>query len=192
MSNIQLPSGLVDENTEVFSHNGEPMALHNGQAKKLFELPLTILRILNEDLKNNESAETALTLAGYTNEAERLKKYCVCRFGSIDASPDIVNGKLGKSEHYDCGFRGSCAMEGIVCGELFVNGHVLTPFEVRMIKSLSTEELLPVVAETLQVSMTTFEIRKKLLFEKLKVQTRSGMVSAAYKLGILNAAPCIN
>jgi hypothetical protein len=38
MTNIQIPSGIIDENIELFSTTGKMMALHNG-AVKTFDLP---------------------------------------------------------------------------------------------------------------------------------------------------------
>jgi hypothetical protein len=190
MTNIQTPPGLLDENTELFSLHGEPMGLHSGKVKALFELPISIIDTIEADLADNPAAVMALELAGYTSRAEKIKKYTVCRFGSFDNDPDIKDGQLTASEYYDCGHRGTCAMEGIVCSSLRVNGRVLSPFETQMIKHLSTEETLPAVAELLQVSFTTFEVKKKVLYEKLGVATRAGMVGMAYKLNILQVAAC--
>lgn len=190
MANIQIPPGLLDENVELFSHNGEAMATHEGKVKYLFELPISFLDAIQADLDDNPAADLALELAGYTSRAEKLKKYATCSFGNFDNAPDFKEGKLMNSEHYDCGYRGSCPMEGIVCNSVWVNGRVLSPFEIRMIEKLATEKTLPVIAEELEVSMNTFETRKKILFQKLKVMTRARMVTVAYNLRILNVESC--
>lgn len=185
MTNIPLPPGLIDENIELFSQENKAMALFKGRVVSLFELPLPILRIITEELVSNEPAFLALQLAGYETLDKQLEKFTVCRFGSFDHLPDYSQGQLAKSEYHDCGYRGECSMEGIVCSSLWVNGRVVSPFETRMIQLLASEDVLPVVAEKLQISLTNFETRKKVLFEKLGVATRAGMVSAAYKIGVL-------
>ena len=190
MTNIQIPPGLFGEDVEVFSRNGEAMALHQGSVKSFFELPQEIIDVFRDDLQQNAAATMALELAGYDDPDDKLLKYCICRFGGFDQSPDFAGGTLNSSEHYECGHRGSCSMEGIVCGTLILNGRAITPFEIRMMKLLATEDTLPVVAGLLEVSMTTFELRKKLLFEKLGVMTRAGMVAAAYDCQILKPAVC--
>lgn len=191
MTNIQkFPAGLIDNNVELFSFNEEPMAIHMGQTKNLLDLPCDIINLIDEDLISNEPAYVALDLAGYTTKEAKLKKYAVCRFGNLDNTPDIQDGKLTRSEYYNCGFRGECPMEGIVCSSLWVNGRVLSPFETEMIKELATELTLPAIASNLKISLNNFETRKKVLFEKLKVQTRAGMVAAAYQNQILIPVSC--
>ena len=185
-----IPSGLCDNNVELFSHNGEAMATHEGRVKFLFELPIHILDTIQADLEDNPAAELALELAGFTSRAEKLNKYTTCRFGNFDNAPDFKDGQLSNSEHFNCGFRGSCPMEGVVCGSIKVNGRTISPFEIKMIEFLATEKTLPVIAEDLKISMNTFETRKKVLFQKLKVLSRAKMVSVAYNKGILTAAVC--
>ncbi|MBC5835783.1 hypothetical protein G6N05_05235 [Flavobacterium sp. F372] len=190
MTNIQIPSGLLDNNVELFSHNGEAMATHEGRVKFLFELPIHILDTIQADLEDNPSAGLALELAGYTSKAEKLNKYTTCRFGSFDTAPDFKDGQLANSEHFNCGYRGSCPMEGVVCGSILINGRTISPFEVRMIEMLATERTLLVIAEDLKISMNTFETRKKVLYQKLKVLSRPKLVAVAYEKGILTAPAC--
>lgn len=190
MTNILIPSGLCDSNVELFSHNGEAMATHEGKVKFLFELPIHFIETIEADLEANPSANMALELAGFSSRAEKLKKYATCRFGNFDNAPDFKDGKLTNSEHYNCGHRGNCSMEGVVCGSIWINGRVISPFEVRMIEELATEKTLPVIAEDLKISMNTFETRKKVLFEKLNVQSRAKMVAVAYEKRILTPSVC--
>lgn len=192
MVNLQIPSGLLDCNIELFNKDWEPMAIHQGQVKPLFDLPEEFLEIIESDLNKNVSAKLALMLSGFTDRESQVKKYVACRLGGLDNSPDILCGKmeLGKSEYHECGFRGECPMEGIVCGTLVINDRVITPFEIRMIQQLATEKTLPVIAEALKISINNFESRKKILFEKLKVLSRARMVAVAYELQILTPASC--
>lgn len=190
MTNINIPPGLFDENIELFSHDGKAMALYNGSAVHIFELPKDILNILSQHLINNKSAFTALELSGFETFAQKLEKYVMCRFGHFDHSPDIKDGEVRDSEYYECGFRGTCQMEGVVCSLVVVNKRVLSAFEIQMIKLLAKEDIIPVIAEKLNVSLNTLETRKKILFEKLGVFSRARMVSKCYELGILNPALC--
>lgn len=190
MTNIQIPSGLLDSNVELFSHQGEPMATHEGKVKFLFDLPLDFINAIEADLKANPTAEIALELAGYESRASKIKKYTVCRFGNFDNAPDFKDGELVNSEYYNCGHRGTCPMEGVVCGNLWVNGRVISPFEIRIIQELATEKTLPVVAESLSISINTLETRKKIVFEKLKVLSRTRLIAVAYEKGIIKSSSC--
>lgn len=190
MTKIQIPGGLIDENIELFSASGKMMATHSGSVKSLFELPSDFLAILEKEMRKVPSIVAALKMAGYKTKKEQLEKFAECRFGGFDLTADFKEGQFSKAEYHECGFRGECPMEGIVCGFFKVNGEIITPFDIQMIKLLATEDTLPVIAEKLEVSMNTFEARKKLLFEKLQVLSRSRLVAVCYDLQILNLKAC--
>jgi DNA-binding CsgD family transcriptional regulator len=190
MTNIQIPSGLIDENIEMFSASGKMMATHGGQVKPLLDLPNSFIQILNAEMYSSPSIVTALKLAGYKTKKTQLEKFSECRFGGFDLTADFKDGKLSDAEYHECGYRGECPMEGIVCGFFKVKGNIITPFEIQMIKLLATEDTLPVIAEKLTVSMNTFEVKKQKLFEKLHVLSRPRLVAVCYDLQILNLQLC--
>jgi DNA-binding CsgD family transcriptional regulator len=191
MTKIPIPSGLLDENIEMFSA-GTMMALQGGAMKKLSELPHGFLTALKVEKDRDPSVTAALTLAGYFTDEEQLEKYAECRFGGFDMKADYVDGRFSEAEYHECGFRGDCPMEGIVCDFFKVGGQIVTPFEIEMIKHLATEDLLPVIAEKLNVSKNTFESKKTALFQKLGVYSRPSLVAKAFYLQILNPAICSN
>jgi DNA-binding CsgD family transcriptional regulator len=156
----------------------------------LLDLPEETLEILHSDLNRNVPAKYSLLLSGIHDPIDQLKKYIACKFGGFDNAPDVVDGQLGSSELHDCGFRGVCPMEGIVCGTLRVNEHVISPFEIQMIHELATEKTLPAIAEILKVSINTFETRKKILFEKLNVFSRARLVAVCFEKQILTPLSC--
>jgi hypothetical protein len=190
MTNIQIPSGLIDENIELFSNNGKVMATHSGVVKYLFDLPLSFLETLEQEMNAAPSIVTALKMAGYKTKNQQLEKFAECKFGGFDLTADFKDGKFSDAEYHECGFRGECPMEGIVCGFFRVNDHIITPFDIQMIKLLATEDTLPVIAEKLGVCMNTFELKKKKLYEKLCVFSRARLVAVCYDLQILNLQSC--
>lgn len=190
MTNIQIPSGLLDENIELFSASGKMMATHAGQVKSLFDLPQSFLQVLKTEMHSSPSIVTALKLAGYKTKNAQLEKFTECRFGGFDLLADFKDGKLSDAEYHECGYRGECPMEGIVCGFFKFQGNIITPFEIAMIKLLATEDTLPVIAEKLKVCMNTFEVKKQKLFEKLHVLSRARLVAVCYDLQILNLQLC--
>jgi hypothetical protein len=43
----------------------------------------------------------------------------IAEFGGFDFNADFKDGiKFSEAEYHECGFRGECPMEGIVCGFL--------------------------------------------------------------------------
>lgn len=191
MTNIQLPAGLTDNHIEIFAVSGKMMATHSGAIKPLLELPSDFLIVLTEKMHFNPSTIMALDLAGFKTHEDKLHKFTQCNYSGFDFAADYKDGQLSESEYHDCGFRGNCDMEGIVCGFFKVNGHIITPFEIQMIQHLATEDTLPVIAEKLQVCMNTFETKKQKLFEKLSVLSRARLVAVCYNLQLLNLQLCL-
>lgn len=190
MTNILIPSGLIDDNIELFSASGTILATHAGQVKSLFDLPQSFLQLLNTEMNSSKSITKALKLAGYKTKKEQLVKFTECRFGGFDLLADFKDGKLSDAEYHECGYRGECPMEGVVCGFFKFKGQIITPFEIDMIKLLATEDTLPVIAEKLKICMNTFEVKKQKLFEKLHVLSRPRLVALCYDLQILNLQLC--
>lgn len=190
MTKIQIPSGLIDENIELFSADGRMMATHSGTVKTLFDLPADFLEKLKAEMTAVPSVVKALKLAGFKNEKQQIEKFAECKYGGFDLTADFKDGQFSESEYHECGFRGTCPMEGVVCGFFKVNGQIITPFEIQMIKHLASEDTLPVIAEKLDISMNTFETRKQILFKKMNVLSRPKLVSRGYDLQILTLKLC--
>lgn len=190
MTNIHIPSGLIDNHIELFSANGKMMATHLGSVKSIFELPQEFLFVLNEKMNSSPSTVLALDLAGFKTNETKLEKFAECNYSSFDFVADFKEGNLSEAEYHECGFRDNCPMEGIVCGFFKVNGKIITPFEIKMIHLLATEDKLPVIAEKLHVCMNTFEVKKKHLYEKLAVLSRPRLVAVCYDLQILTLKLC--
>lgn len=62
---------------------------------------------------------------------------------------------------------------------------IITPFEIKLIHLLASEDTIPVMAEKLHVCVNTLEKRKQKLYEKLGVLSRPRAVAIAYNLQIL-------
>jgi len=192
MTKVLIPSGLFDENVEFFAHDQKPMAFYNGSAISFFDLPLHISELVWEELKEDKPAFLALKLAGLTSKKEKLEKYTVCRFGGLDTIPDVVEGNLTPSEYFDCGFRGNCPMEGIVCKSIVYRGSVLTPVDMKMIRHLASEDTIPVVAEKMGMCINSFENHKKELFSKLGVLSRARLIAVAFIHNLLKPSLCLD
>ncbi|MEO8532825.1 MAG: hypothetical protein ABI441_03710 [Flavobacterium sp.] len=190
MTKIIIPSGLIDENIELFSAQGQMMATYAGSVKSLFDLPTDFLQKLIAEMHSVPSVIKALSLSGYTTEKQQLEKFAECKFGGFDFTSDFKNGEFSESEYHDCGYRGVCPMEGIVCGFFKFNGQIISPFDIQMIHHLASEDTIPVIAEKLGVSLNNFEKKKQHLFKKLDVQSRPKLVARGYDLQILKLKLC--
>lgn len=190
MTNIQLPSGLIDNDIELFSASGTMMGTYSGMIKPFLELPKDFIKALDQKMNTNPSTILALDLAGFKTNESKLEKFAECNYGDFDFTADYKDGNLSESEYHECGYRGNCPMEGIVCDFLKVNGTIITPFEITMIQLLSSEDIIPVMAEKMNISLNTFETKKQKLFEKLGALSRARLVAICYDLQILKVMPC--
>lgn len=183
MTKVTIPAGLFDDELEFFEFNGKSYAIHQGTAKEFFELPIEI----QDQVWNyiDEDSHTALVAHGYVTRFQKLEKFSICRFGPMDTKPDIDSDSFN-AEHYDCGFRGSCPMEGIVCTGIVFNGHMLTLFELKMISFLATDHKTEVVAEKMGVCLNTLDAKKKIVFEKLGVLSRPKLIFVAAMNNLIN------
>lgn len=185
MANIQIPGGLVDHDIEFFDVDSNTMAIYKGSVKSFEQLPISIHQMIWDYFKDNESIIDSLEEAGFMTYDEKIKKFTSCRFGGFDTVSDIKNSSINISEYFDCGHRGNCKMEGIVCSYPKYNEHTITPFELKIIKLLSTEMTLPAIADEMKVCANTLDNRKKVLFEKFKVLSRSRLVALAFRNNLI-------
>lgn len=179
MTKIKITAGLLDNHVEIFEHDGKLFAIHQGQTKAFFDLPMSIINIFWRELLKEDEVIEQLTLNGYASPIEKLQKYVMCKYGSLDNSADVTNAIL-THEYYDCGQRGKCPMEGIVCKPIVFNGELLDHFELKMISLLATEDTLPVIAEKMGVCINTLDNKKKKVFQKFKVLSRAKLVAVAF------------
>lgn len=183
MTKVTIPAGFFNDELEFFEFKGKSFAVHQGRVKSFFELPITI----QDQVWNHidDDSHTALESQGFTTREQKLQKFSICKFGSFDNQADIDSDSFN-AEHYDCGLRGQCTMEGIVCTGIKFNGHVLTLFELKMISLLATDHKTQVIAEKMNVCINTLDAKKKIVFEKLGVLSRPALVFIASHNNLLN------
>lgn len=192
MTNIKILPGLIDEHTEIFEHDSKAFAIHKGQTIDFLDLPEEYKNTIWNDILNEEGVFETLEMNGFISKESKLEKVAICRYGRLDTKADISNDYQLSHEHYDCAVRESCPMEGIVCKSVTYNGHILSPFELKMISLLATEDTLPVVAEKMKVCQNTFDSRKKVLFEKFGVLSRPRLVALAFFANLINPSLCFD
>lgn len=111
--------GLIpsDLNVELFADPaqfGKCFFIRAGQTKTFNELTSKLLITLSLEYEMDKKAQKALVKMGIS-EDQRLEQYNYCNRGRLDGIADIpVTGKL-THEYVDCGRRGQCIGEGIVC-----------------------------------------------------------------------------
>lgn len=134
---MTLPAGLLpsDLNIEIFAdpdNFGKCLFIQYGKTHPFHELPLDIIPKLYRECFLDKKAIKGLKLMGVKPEA-MVEHYNYCNRGAFDSIPDILtSGKLTK-EFFDCGRRGQCPGEGLVCKRM-INGIEFTPREIECLE----------------------------------------------------------
>ena len=85
-----LPAGLIDKNIELFADGDSLKAIWQGSVVDFSELPSDTKDIyLAEMLTNNEAIKCLYDL-GIKHIDAMLEKYCWCRYGGFDKTPDLI------------------------------------------------------------------------------------------------------
>jgi DNA-binding CsgD family transcriptional regulator len=180
-------AGMVDNGVEFFAekNNIDVRCINNGIVYNNFnEFPAWIKEKLAADLLKNKVALRSLTKMKHISKDDYLKHYTFCKYGGLDPNPDIdVNGNMGESEYFECGFRGTCKAEGKLCCSLKVQNGNLTKAEVNILKLAMFPN--KVIAEKLHISMPTLLTHWQNMKRKTGLRNRAEYVYYATKKGII-------
>ena len=180
-------AGMIDNGVEFFGEKGliDVRCVNNGIVYNTFsEFPEWIKDKLSEDLNKNSIALKSLKKMKNVPASDYVKHYAFCKYGGLDPNPDIdVNGNMGESEYFDCGFRGTCKAEGKLCGTLKVkNGH-LTKTEIQIIKKATG--LNKLIARALHMSESTVLTHFQNIMRKTGFRNRGELIFYGTKKGII-------
>lgn len=187
---MQLPAGLIpnDLNIELFgdpNRFGKVFFIQNGQTKPFNELPYEVKADLSLEMELDTKAVKVLQKMGIS-ENNLLEQYNYCNRGKLDGVTDITtSGKL-THEYVDCGRRGKCIGEGIVCKPVVIEGKKITYREtecLRLLGSAKRDKQIKVdMGFKSQASVNSLMVR---LRSKMDVTSRSEMIIKANQIGII-------
>jgi DNA-binding NarL/FixJ family response regulator len=181
----ELPAGLVNKNVELFDNNGSLMGTHNGQTFKFNDLPILIrMHFVNEYEIAKKADPDCLKLIrdvfkckSYSQEIEQYSK---CNFGGFDNSADYHLNLSPEKEYWNCGNRGKCRAENIVCKPNCVHDYNLSMREVEIIQLISHGLQDKEIADKLDLAVTTVPTHVRNIREKLKVNNRGEIIRFAF------------
>lgn len=178
--------GMVDDAVEFFKDDeGKVKYIHQGKVNCVSELPYWLTKIITEHIELNPEINNHLLNFHPDSEIKRLHQFINCRFGGIDFRGDIVDGKLQESEYIHCPLRGNCKSEGVLCKMPVVNGHTLTPTEVKIIQMSTTDMTNDVIAEECSLPLGSFHKIKQNIYDKFCVPTKQCLTKLAYSLNLI-------
>ena len=181
-----IPAGIEDGGIEFFTTKNDLKALIKGRIVEFENFPLSIVTTLRNLLDNDNEANIALDELGMNKYPERLKTYTACRFGGFNNIPDIDKNGIIHDGYWNCGNRGICPFEGRICKPVAVKNGILSRKEIQIIKTLSSGDKEPVVAESIGISFNTLVNHKYNINKKMGVTSKFLMIIKAMRLNLIN------
>lgn len=186
----RLYPGMICQGVELFKSDEGVKVISSGTVKGFKDIPMPIYQILKEAKDQDNEASKVLKSWYPESELLQLEKFSECRFGGLDFTPDIINGKLQDGEYHDCPFRGRCEGEGKVCKSLKYNGNILTNQDIELLRLIATNDTNEVIAEKLDISFGQFHKVKQSLYLKLGgIQTKQEATLKAMDLNLIQRFP---
>jgi len=189
--NQELPPGLENESLEVYAHGIELKALFNGIKIDFWQLPDRILNIFRNDLFLKKDAVNIYVSLGIIDENEMLFQHVWCNYGGWNRDPDLTENKLS-SEYWDCGNRGKCKYEGVLCLKLQEDEKNPTVQELRIIKLISQGLADKQIADRLNISCNTATTHRQRIERKLNAACKVDVARFAMRNNLpdfINSTP---
>lgn len=183
MNNVILPPGIDNNAIEIYHKDQEPCATHDGTQKSFWLLPRSIINSFKLMFCNDKTAQDAIIKYwGITNPNKMFEKWTVCLFGGYNNVPDFDDNKI-TPDYWNCGERGKCPCEGLVCKIPEGKNGKLSKQEYHILFLLTKGHLDKEIADILQISINTVKTHNARLFHKLGINTR---IEAAFWLHYKN------
>lgn len=187
VTNRMFP-GMGDSFTEFFITIKETPSLNiiqNGKILPFSDISFSTMKILDEAIHQDKKVNLELHDMHPTSKMKRIEQFAICRFGGLDFTGDIEEGRLQNGEYWDCPLHGSCKSEGILCKLPTYNEQRLSTQEVQLLKLLTTDKTNEAIAEETKMAMGSFHKAKRILYNKLGIQTKQEATKIAYLLNLI-------
>lgn len=190
LSGQMIPAGLADNYSEIFADGKALKGIYKGTVKSFNELPSLIKAyfstLYSQAEKENPSCTTTLLRVFKPQTyAEELKQFVKCNYGGLDNNADFFPERNPKKEYWNCGRRGKCPAEGIVCRPDCICKYDLTIRETEIIKHIADGKVACEVSAKLEISENTVRTHEAHIKSKLGIHTRGEIIKFAYKNNII-------
>lgn len=177
--------GMMDTATEFFISNDEVKIIQNSKVLPFCEISSATMQILEEAINNDKAAKLELFDMHPNSKMKRIEQFAKCRFGGLDFQGDIKDGVLQDGEYWECPLHGQCKSEGILCKLPTFNGERLEKQEVKLLQLTATNMTNEVIAEELGMALGSFHKLKKILYDKLGIQTKQEGARVSFFLNLI-------
>jgi len=176
-----LPAGLIpgDHRTELFGirETRKVFALSNGRTIPFAQINPAQKAEIFELMLNDPAAMH--DLRDMDHDAA-LEEFAFCMYGDADSTPDfLANGAAAPSENFRCSANCRCLAWKSKC--IMLNGHKLTPHQVKISQALASDKPDKAIANDLNMAHSTLNTHKQNLFIAAGVKNKAGFVRKAMK-----------
>jgi DNA-binding CsgD family transcriptional regulator len=182
----RIHPGLLCRSIEFFTgKNGKLKVLSGGKVREFSNSSYTHHQILKEAIAKEPETFKLLNEWYPHSELKRLIQFGSCRFGGLDYEPDVIDFKLQEGEYISCPVRHLCPGAGVLCQTPRYKGTIIEFNEVKIIQALATTDTNEAIADNLGMALGSFHLAKKILYDKLKIQTKQEAVLIGRDLNLL-------
>lgn len=173
--------GMLDRSIEYFAADGEVYKMRNGLISLFEEDNHPELEIL---IATDSVLETTLTEMCGKDHNSKLRKLAECRFGGLNFEPDF-NDDTSTPDHRDCGLRGKCVGENVVCKPIKINGEAVDLKEIEILRECATNHKNLAIASILNIPFGTLNVLKTRIYEKCGFVTKQQSAITLFEKGLL-------
>ena len=182
---LNLPAGLIDHNLEIFKDGKHPKALHDGEKGEYIALPTSLREPFQAELIADNKAIEAMKQHWHLVSGDEMEeKFVSCRYGSLNDTPDLKNGKT-TPDFPVCDEIKTCECFGFVCKAPKGPVGTLTRQEYLVAVLVAKGKLDKEIAFELEISINTVKTYHARIHEKLCLNNRIEIALWLHKNGIM-------
>lgn len=166
---------FIEENGDLFMIKIDFIAFEN--------FPYSIVRQFETQLAADSKARLGLELMKIAPE-KKLEQFAICLHGGLDDMPDIDESGETTFEFFDCGKRGHCPGEGLVCKSMVCEFGVLSPRLIQYLGYCAKDMPDKDIAEAMNVQLTTIATFRKRAQDAIGVNSKPALAAFAIRKNI--------
>ncbi len=182
---LNIPSGLEDQNLEIYRYKNTARAIYNGTAISYLDLPESIREPFRTELITNHKACKCLqTKMCITDATDMEEAYVACRYGALNNVPDLNRGKTTPDIPV-CGETETCPGFDVVCKAPEGPGGSLARREFQVATLIANGRMDKEIANELGIKIPTLRTHIARIHEKLGINNRIEIALLFHKSGSL-------
>lgn len=174
-----IPAG-IEEGFNIYRHGDDLRVMIDGQRSDYVDLPQKTRSIFCDEMNQSKKVIEALMKMGCAENETQELKFVGCRYGGLNETPDLVNGKTFPDPP-QCENIGDCPGYGTVC----VLPCRLTRKEYRVATLVAKGKQDKEICYSLGITLSTCRTYFARIHNKLSINNKMEIALWAQKMGIV-------